>query len=212
LSLEQDTDLKVIGANGGSEFLRLAPVGYYIALRVGFAFPVAEYNLLPLPWVEHYTRNSYMPADPVMHWLYQNTGAIRWSAIKLPDPRGILAEAANFGLRFGVAVSCEDVGPGGQRSFGNFLRADREFDDDEIAALKDRLQSMHAAMAPPTNLTVAELEALRMVENGLLVKEIANALGVTDGAIKLRLKGAKAKLRAKTGSQAVSMARSFRLI
>ena len=71
---------------------------------------------------------------------------------------------------------------------------------------------MHAAMAPPTNLTVAELEALRMVENGLLVKEIANALGVTDGAIKLRLKGAKAKLRAKTGSQAVSMARSFRLI
>jgi LuxR family transcriptional regulator len=197
---------------GGSEFFRLAPVGYYIALRIGFAFPLAEYNLLPVPWVEHYTKQSYMPADPVMHWLYQNSGVIRWSAIDLLDPRSVLEAAARFGLRYGVAICCNDGGPSGQRSFGNFLRDDREFTDDEIADLQQRLHKMHMAMAPPTNLTKAELQALRMVKSGLLLKEIANELGVTDGAIKQRLKGAKLKLRAKTGSQAVSSASRYGLI
>lgn len=55
-------------------------------------------------------------------------------------------------------------------------------------------------MAPPTNLTKAELEALRMVKDGLLVKEIANILGVSEGAVKQRLRNAKSKLGAKNRS------------
>lgn len=190
----------------------LAPAGYYVALRVGFAFPLAEHNALPASWIDHYTRSSFMVYDPVMQWVYRNFGTVRWSEISLPDPRGILEEAGRHGLKYGVAISFDDPGPKGQRSFGSFARADREFHDDEIAVLKSKLEWLHVAMAPPTNLTKAELEALRMVKDGLLVKEIANSLGVSEGAVKQRLRNAKSKLGAKTGRQAVSAATGYGLI
>lgn len=196
----------------GDEFAALAPAGYYIALRLGFAYPLVERNGFPTAWVDRYTRQSYMLSDPIMRWIYANTGAIRWSEITLEDRVGILADASRHGLRYGVAISVEDASPRGQRSFGTFCRADREFSDDEIAHLRQRLEALHIATAPPTNLTSAEIEALKMVQDGLLVKEIANRLGVTEGAIKQRLKGAKAKLGAKTASQAVSAAKGYGLI
>lgn len=196
----------------GSEFAILAPAGYYVALRIGFAFPLAEHNALPARWVDHYTRQNYMLDDPVMRWLYGHSGARRWSEIALSDPRGILKEAAGYGLRYGVAICFDDPGPKGQRSFGSFARMDREFTDDEIARLADSLEWLHVAMAPPTNLTRAELEALRLVKEGLLVKEIASRLNVSEGAVKQRLKNAKMKLGAKTRSQAVSVATGYGLI
>lgn len=196
----------------GREFSYLAPAGYYIALRVGFAFPLVETNALPAAWVDIYTVNGYMLHDPIMQWLYANVGSVRWSDVALPDPRGILAQALDHGLRFGAAISCASTGTEGQRSFGSFARSDREFTDDEIALLSLRLRRLHDAMAPPTNLTEAELEALRMVREGLLLKEIAARLGVSENAIKQRLKNAKLKLDAKTISQAVSTSVSYGLI
>lgn len=70
----------------------------------------------------------------------------------------------------------------------------------------------HSEMAPPTNLTKAELEALGMVRDGKRLKEIAHVLGVSEGAVKQRLKNAKLKLDAKTGSQAAALAAQHGLI
>lgn len=200
------------GGKGGDEFTNLASAGYYIALHVGYAYPLSEHNALPEPWVERYTQNGYMLYDPVMRWLYENAGAIRWSDIALADPRKILRQASSFGLRYGVAISCAPTGTTGQRSFGSFARPDREFEDAEILILEKKLLRMHEATAPPTNLTRAELEALSMVKSGHLLKQIASDLGVSEGAIKQRLKNAKNKLGAKTSSQAVSVASGFGLI
>lgn len=200
------------GPQRGREFSSLAPAGYYIALHVGFAFPMAEHNALPEAWIDQYTQQGFMVHDPVMRWLYAHCGACRWSAIGLSDPRGVLALAAGHGLRFGVAIACAPTGAEGQRSFASFAREDREFSDPEIAVLEAKLQRLHEAMAPPTNLTRAELEALRMVRDGMLLKEIAARLGISVGAVKQRLRNAKAKLGARTGSQAVSTAVRFGLI
>lgn len=196
----------------GREFSQIAPAGYYIALRVGFAFPIAETNALPEAWIDRYTQGGFMLSDPVMQWLYRHAGATRWSAITLPDPLGIFAEAAQHGLVYGAAISCASTGTEGQRSFGSFARADREFTDEEIVLLGQKLRRLHEAMAPPTNLTEAELEALGMVREGLLLKEIAGQLGVSEGAIKQRLKNAKLKLGARTISQGVSIAVGYGLI
>ena len=199
-------------AGKGREFSCIAPAGHYIALRVGFAFPVAETNALPEAWVERYTQRGYMMFDPVMQWLYSNAGAARWSAIALPDPMRILAEAARHGLLYGAAISCVPAGSESQRSFGTFARSDREFTDEEIALLGRKLRRLHDATMPPTNLTRAELEALSMMREGLLLKEIAGRLGVTEGAIKQRIRSAKEKLRARTASQAVSCVCGYGLI
>lgn len=189
-----------------------SPAGYYIALRIGFAFPVLEINALPGKWVDHYTRNRFMFFDPVIRWAYANTGAIRWSDLTESDPRKILAQARTHGLRYGLTVSVFDGNPEGQRSYGTFVRSDREFNDLEAKALSTYMNRRHAEMAPPTNLTAAELEALRMVKDGSRLKEIAFELGVTEGAVKQRLKNAKTKLAAKTSTQAATTAAQHGLI
>lgn len=190
----------------------LSPGGYFLAIRMGFVFPVFERKTLPQKWIDRYTSRGYVLSDPVMHWMYQNVGAARWSELGMEDARGVLESAKTHGLNYGVAICCIDPGDYSQRSFGSFARADREFDDAEINELQACLESLHRALVPPTNLTKAELEALRMVKNGLLMKEIADLLGVSEGAVKQRLKNAKAKLRAKTSTQAATMATTFGLI
>ena len=193
-------------------FGEIANVGYYLALRVGFAFPAEEINHLPPAWVSHYTMQRFMLADPVIKWVYANTGVIRWSEIDLDDPRGVMAEAREYGMRHGAAVCCFDGSADGRRSFGTFARYDRPFSDDEMRKLEMMVYQLHADMTPPSNITDAELEALRMVKAGMRLKQIAHELGVSEGAIKQRLKNAKTKLGAKTGTQAATLASDFGLI
>lgn len=194
------------------DFLHVAPAGHYLALRVGFAFPLEEINALPAGWVEYYTAQRFMMSDPVIRWSYANSGAVRWSDISLDDPRDIFGEARRFGLNFGVAISYYDDNPQGQRSFGSFARSDREFTRAEIDALLQELIRLHECKAPPQNLTQAEKVALSMVRDGLRLKQIAYELGVSEGAVKQRLKNAKSKLNAQTGAQAAAMASSLGLI
>lgn len=85
---------------GPSNLTVLAPAGYYIALRIGFAFPMQEVNELPTEWVEHYTAQRFMLDDPIIRWIYSFNGASRWSEIAIPDPRQIFRQAKAFGLRF----------------------------------------------------------------------------------------------------------------
>jgi LuxR family transcriptional regulator len=190
----------------------IAPAGHYIALRIGFAFPMSERNALPDPWVEHYTHHGLMVHDPVIRWVYQNVGVIRWSEIQEPDEQGVLNRARRFGLRFGAAVTCADDGPDCFRSFATFARSDREFTDAELEVLHHRVEVLHRASATTPNVTSAEIEALRLVRDGFLTKEIAGRLGVSEGAVKQRLRNLRGKLGAKNSSQAVSIAQRKRLI
>jgi len=190
----------------------LAPSGFYLAMRIGFAFPVAETNTLPKEWVTHYTNRGYMMQDPVLRWVYDNTGVTRWSQITIPDPRMILRDAKAFGLSYGLAISCMDADGTGQRSYGSFTRQDREFSDDEARILHQAVYELHESYSPPKNLTKAELEVLVMVKGGMLMKQIADDLGISLGAVKQRLKNAKFKLNAKTSSHAAALAIQFGLI
>lgn len=194
------------------ELAQVATGGYYLALRVGFAFPLEELNRLPQTWVDHYTRARFMVSDPVIRWCYAHTGVIRWSDITIDDPRQVLAQARAFGLRHGVAVSIFDGGSGGQRSFGMFVRGDRDFEERELDFLQREVERLHDEKAPPTNLTAAEIMALRLVRDGKRLKQIAWELGVTEGAVKQRLKNARLKLGAKTGAEAISRATGFGLL
>jgi len=190
----------------------LAPVGYHVALRIGFAFPLEDVNTFPSQWVSHYSQQRLMLGDPVIHWVYQNTGHIRWSEIEFPDLRRVIPQAQTFGLRFGAAVAFVGSGSQNLRSFGSFARNDREFTDLEMRLLLAYVTRRHAETAPPSNLTAAELEVLSMIKHGKRIKQIAHELGVSEGAIKQRLKNAKLKLDAKTGPQAAALASQYNLI
>ncbi|MEL6640295.1 MAG: autoinducer binding domain-containing protein [Pseudomonadota bacterium] len=190
----------------------LAPAGYHIALRIGFAFPLEEENTFPEKWIQHYSQQRFMLYDPVIRWVYQSTGFVRWSEIDLEDPRRVVAQAQTFGLRYGAAVSFVGEDSQNLRSFGSFARTDREFSELEMRLLSAFVSRRHAETAPPSNLTKAELEVLQMIKNGKRIKQIAHELQVSEGAIKQRLKNAKLKLEAKTGPQAAALASQYGLI
>lgn len=190
----------------------VATAGYYLALRVGFAYPQEEVNELPVEWVEFYTQNCFMLHDPVIRWVYAHTGAVRWRDIPFEDPKKVLFAARGFGLCYGVAVSCYDDSLGSERSYGSFARKDRDFSDTEIAGLAAVVRDLHHKPVSDVTITEAEREALAMVKAGMRVKEIAHLFGVSDGAIKQRLSNAKRKLDAKTGAQAAARASDLGLI
>ena len=194
-----------------ARFDRLAPAGHYVALRVGFAYPVVDENTFPEAWVAPYTAESLMLHDPLMHWAHGHSGTIRWSEVRLPDRMNVLGRAAEVGLRYGVVTSCCDPKTG-QRSYGLFARSDREFTDTEMRVLQARLKRLHAQAVPPENLTPAEIEALRHVKCGKPLRAIAAELGVTEGAIKQRLRNGKDKLRARNTTQAAILATQYGLI
>lgn len=190
----------------------LAPAGFYVAIRVGFAFPMVEHNRLPADWVREYTASGLIVHDPAMAWVYKHCGVARWSEIGEEDTQGVFEIAKAHGLNFGAAASCIDEGNASQRSFGLFCRSDREFSAAELDLLSESLVAVHQAHARPTNLTSAELETLGLVKNGLLMKEIAGILSVSESAIKQRLKNARLKLNAKTGPQAAARATMLGMI
>ncbi len=196
-----------------SEHLRnLAPAGYYIAIRVSFAFPMVERNCLPEAWVREYTVSGLGVYDPAMIWAHRNQGYVRMRDLAAGDSQGVLELAKYHGLNFGAAVCCNDTGDDGGRSFGFYFRSDREYATDEIEQLYASLVAMHRVHVRPKNLTEAELETLGLVKNGLLMKEIASALGVSESAVKQRLRNARLKLNAKTGSQAAARATMLGMI
>ncbi|PJI92185.1 LuxR family transcriptional regulator [Yoonia maricola] len=197
---------------GLDEIGQLAPSGHYIALRIGFAFPMEEINELRPDWVSHYTKQRFALFDPVLRWSYANVGAVRWSEFPVDDPKGILAQAKTFGMAYGVSVSVFDSSADAQRSFASFTRSDREYTALEIKLFQAYLTRRHNDTAPPTNLTKAELEALGMVKDGKRLKQIAFELSVSEGAVKQRLRNAKLKLAAKTSTQAATLANQYGLI
>ena len=199
------------------QIARLAPAGHLIALRFGLAQAVTAQNALPPKWAARYAQRGYFVVDPVVRRLFAAPGMVRWSEIPASeDPMGILQQASAFGLRYGLGLSFRDeegAGPvAAQLSFGLFARTDRELEEAEIAELGAAVEAAHTGLRPPAGVTRAEREALGMIRRGYLTKEIAAELGVTDGAIKQRLKNAKVKLGANTTAQAACMAADYGLI
>lgn len=194
---------------GLARLKRLAPEGYALGLHIRFASAHIMVQTYDPVWIERYTSRGYMLCDPIISWGFADAGAMRWSELDHPDPHGILKQAATFGLRFGVAVS---HGPTSSRSIGGFARKDREFTDQEIKMIRDTVALLHEESTPPDALTRAQRHALRMVATGYRYSEAAALLGISESALKARLKSARERLYARTTAEAVQRAQEYNLL
>lgn len=194
---------------GLARLKRLAPKGYALGLHIRFASAHIMVQTYDPVWIELYTSRGYMMCDPLVSWGFSTTGAVRWSDLDHPDPHDILGQAAEHGLKFGVAVS---HGLTSSRSIGGFARADREFTDDEIKKIRDTVILLHEESTPPDALTPAQRHALRMVASGHRYAEAAALLGISESALKARLKSARERLYARTTAEAVQRAQEYKLL
>jgi LuxR family transcriptional regulator, quorum-sensing system regulator SdiA len=120
-----------------------------------------------------------------------------------------MKKAAGHGLKFGAVSS---YGPITSRSIVGISRSDREFDDDELARLKELTIELHIQAKPPSELTKAQIEALECIANGDRHAAAAAKLGISESAFKARLQSARVRLEARTTSEALRKAREYRLL
>lgn len=191
------------------ELARLAPEGYTLGLHIRFASPLIYKSTYPADWVAYYNTNSYYLRDPLVFWGIGSAGTTRWSQIPLPDPFGVLKKAAAHGLLFGAVSS---YGPVTSRSIVGVSRGDREFSDAELVTLSDLTVRLHIEAKPPSELTKAQIEALQCIANGDRHTAAAAKLGISESAFKARLTSARARLEARTTSEALRKAREYRLL
>ncbi|PTE20682.1 LuxR family transcriptional regulator [Cereibacter changlensis JA139] len=187
-------------------FARVATAGFYVALRIGFYAPEDELNAYPEDWVEHYTTRGLALQDPLMRWTFTSHGARRWSEIDQPDPARVLEDYRRHKLRYGVTVCLPGRGSSPKKSFGMFARSDREMLDVEIEELTHLLSALH--VSEQQTLTESQIEVLRMLSTGMRYKQMAYELGISESAVKARLKSAALRMNAKTAAQAASVAAS----
>lgn len=188
---------------------RLAPQGYFVGLHIRFAAPLLTLQTYSREWTDHYTDSAYALRDPMIAWGFSTTGAKRWSEMGIPDPFGILEDAARYGLKYGVAVSC---GPISSRTIAGAARSDREYDDDEIRQFEQIITKLHDATEPPESLTKAQQEALRCIAAGDRHAAAAAKLNISESALKARLNSARQRLLARTTAEAIQRAKDYRLL
>lgn len=196
-----DSELRALGD--------LSPAGYFLGLHIRFTSPLLSFQTYDQAWKDHYTENGYALRDPLIAWGFSTTGATRWSAMKIPDPFGILAEAATFGLHYGVSVSC---GPISSRTIGGCARSDREFTDTELRKIEQITIRLHEMSQPPESLTQAQIEALQRIAAGDRYAAAAAKLSISESALKARLNSARQRLLARTMAEAIQRAKDYRLL
>lgn len=203
MSLQSDIDLYT------RRLARMAPTGFFFALHIRFALPLVSHASYPEGWTDRYTEQAYALRDPIIAWGISTIGASRWSEITIPDPFDILGQSRAFGMVYGVAVSC---GPLKSRTIASAARDDREFTDSEMAEFAAVIARLHDVTEPPTSLTEAQVEALRLIARGDRYAAAAAKLGISESALKARLASARTTLLARTTTEAIQRARDYRLI
>ncbi len=187
----------------------LAPCGYTAGLHIRYASPLVYRTTYDPAWIKVYDDNAYALRDPTVFWGLGVKGATRWSEIKLPDPFGIIGKAQSHGLLYGAVISW---GPITSRSIVGIARNDREFTDAEIEEAATIVKQLHDAAEPPTELTEAQVEALRLLSDGYRHTAAAAELGISESALKARLKSARTRLSARTTAEAIRKAREYRFL
>jgi len=187
----------------------LAPAGFSAGLHIRFASPLIYVRTYDEAWTKVYDENAYALRDPLVFWGLGVKGHTRWSAIRLPDPFNILGQARSYGLVYGAVVSC---GPITSRSIVGMAHSEREFTDEELIEAAKIVHNLHLAAEPPSELTPAQVEALRLLADGDRHAAAAAKLGISESAFKARLQSARVRLGARTTAQALKKAREYQLI
>ncbi len=115
--------------HGLSQLREIGEAGFVVAFNMSIHGPEYMHSEFPKEWQAIYEERSFAVGDPVLMWAMAYQGTRRWSEIKLPDMRNVMASAQAFGLRFGAVLSTKHDR---KRSFMSLARSDREISDIEL--------------------------------------------------------------------------------
>lgn len=137
---------------------------FAVGLRIRFNHPTLLYQTYPEEWVAYYAQNGLLFSDPAVLWGMTNTGVCDWSDLEAMDQAGVLRQARDFGLTYGIVVS---VGDSASRSIGFFARPDQPVTHAQRAAAQAAMTDLHEASDGVADLPPPELAALAALNDDL---------------------------------------------
>lgn len=181
----------------------LAIGGWLMGFNISYKGAEVLINRYPQGWQVEYEENNYFFGDPILIWTMTKTGSTRWSAVGMPDLRGVMVAARRHGLGYGVTISKKY---GRKRCFLSMARPDREFTDAEIEIVEAKFTMWCELLLNRAKLTEGEIAVLRSFRDGHGQRECATDLGISEATVKQRLSKACSKLGASSRTQAVAIA------
>lgn len=140
-----------------------APSGFAMAFHIRFTTATFQFQSYPKEWTDAYSQNGYVMQDPTVLWGFTHTGHVRWADLVAEDSAGMFAKAAEHGMKFGFSLSgIRD----GSQSIASFTRNDRDFTDEDIAAISEifgMLQEVTSTLSSLSDETCDQLDTLGVV-------------------------------------------------
>lgn len=184
-------------------------MGYTIGVRIRFARPALLVTTYDEAWTRIYDDMNAGLADPTIVWGLVNTGTMRWSDLKTPDPFDVMGKAAENGLCYGAVGA---TGALNSKSIACIARSDREFTDEEIAKFWGELLTIHEIVGQRRPILEIHLRILEAYSHGMTYDEISTHLDISKAALKYRLSGARQRLGASSNVEAVRIATARNLL
>ena len=141
-----------------SELKTIAPAGFAMAFHVRFTTPTFLLQSYPADWIAYYSQNGLVMHDPTVHWGFENTGAINWSDLADRDPAGVIAQAADYGLTYGMTYAANRSD---SLTVTSFARSDRPFTVQEQQRLQSGVDRIHDATLNSDSLDPGFVERLK---------------------------------------------------
>ena len=136
-----------------NDLSKVSSAGYAIALHVRFTTPTYLFQTYPADWMEYYSSQGLVMHDPTVKWGFENDGTVRWADLAESDSAGVLTQAAEHGLSFGITMA---VSKDGSKSLASFSRSDRDFTDDEAKELVGLFEKLHDETADTSDQSVQD--------------------------------------------------------
>lgn len=184
----------------------LGPQGFILVFNLHLRGPEFFHSEYPKAWQREYESRNYGWTDPVLLWAMAHTGETRWSAMNMPDFKGVMPAAKRFDIHYGAVFTRGGVMGDTKKTVLSLARGDREFSDEEMVLISGLMDRLVQDATLDRSLNIQELDTLRHFRDGLSYKQIAEALGIAVSTVKFRLSTARKKLGASSNTNALYVA------
>lgn len=199
----------------------------FLVVRAGSSSTEYPYYCTTYPklWTETYVAGNFFDTDPVIEILGWSRLPVDWSALDLGRARQFFDDArlSDVGSH-GMTIPLR--GPHGERCLfsvsSDHSRADwsllKTDSTHELSIISHLLHEKVlseldlATRRPWRALSPRERQCLEHIAAGLIPKQIAAKLSISESSVRLYLRSARRKLDAKTSHQAVARASFFEMI
>lgn len=171
----------------------IGSAGYSMVVNGRLLGPEHFQTTYPDSWQERYEKLNWIALDPVLNWAFRGPGGDeRWSDIVVGSigAKRFMKAAKEVGLCYG-AIFVRNIGTG--TSFISVARSDRELSAAEMVKMSTIATEFFADVTTEDRLTQKAIDVLQRLADNQSIAEIADALNISESAVKARLNDARKK-------------------